>query len=66
MSKYRMIVDLEIALEDNTNNLLMERRSIRQVELLAARTEILKSIIHLQREILADLALAITDTKTAA
>lgn len=43
-----MLAELYKALAENDQNLLTERRSTRLIELLIARIEIMKSIIHLQ------------------
>lgn len=47
--------ELYKALEENDRNLAMERRVHRVCELLHARTEILRSIIHAQGDIIAEL-----------
>lgn len=44
-----MLAMLEQALLDNEVELRSERRTIRQVELMIARVEIYKSIIHLMK-----------------
>jgi|GEM_PF-4603842 len=43
-----MLAELYQALAENDQELLTERRSTRIIELLIARIEIMKSIIHLQ------------------
>lgn len=55
MNKIKMIHILELSLRENELYLLSERRVTRQLELLHARTEILKSIVHLQRELIQDM-----------
>ncbi len=55
MNRLKMIWILRQALKDNESALLMERRSVGQVELLSARMEILKSICHQQEMLIAEL-----------
>ncbi len=43
-----MLAELYKALAENDAELLTERRATRMIELLHARVEILKSIVHLQ------------------
>ena len=45
----KMITDMELALKENDRNLILERRVSRQIELMMARMEIMKSLVHLYK-----------------